>query len=146
MLEPLELLRLAGVRKYEFKLVLPLNEVFCATDDGVLCCCTNFLRSVVLSAPLFDWCRVVVDGDWVFDDFNPIFRTVFIDAELFSDDLELRKLVREPLRSTSCRFVDIGPVSMLRRNELVRFGMMLDRVCGVTFVDDARNDRLRSKL
>lgn len=145
MLEPLELLRLAGVRKYEFKLVLPLNEVFCVADDGVLCCCTNFLRNVVLSATLFDTCRVV-DGDWVFDDFKPIFRTVFIDAELFSDDLELRKLVREPLRSTSCRLVDIGAVSMLRRNELVRFGMMLDRVCGVTFVDDARNERLRSKL
>lgn len=84
--------------------------------------------------------------------FNPlIFRTVFIDAELFSDERELRNDVRDPLRSTSCLFDDIVPVSMVRRNEFVRFGIMLDRECGIEFdndavVLDARNDRLRSKL
>lgn len=88
------------------------------------------------------------------DCFNPlILRTVFIDAELFNDDRELRKLVRDPLRSTS--FVDIVPMvsePIVRRNELVRFGMILDRECGIELdIDDdvvlaARNDRLRSKL
>lgn len=87
-----------------------------------------------------------MDGDCVADDFIPIFRTVFIEAELFNDDLELLKLVREPLLSTSCLLDAIGPVSTLRRSELVRFGITLVRECGVTFVEAARNDRLRSKL
>lgn len=33
--------------------------------------------------------------------FKGTFRTVFIDVALFNDERELRKLVREPLRSTS---------------------------------------------
>lgn len=87
------------------------------------------------------------DGDCTADGFNPIFRTVFVEAELFSDDRELRKLVREPLRSTSCLLVDIEPASMLRRSELVLFGMMLVLVCGgATVVEAERNERLRSKL
>lgn len=88
-----------------------------------------------------------MDGDCdVVVTFWPIFRTVFIEAELFNDDRELRKLVRDPLRSTSCLLDDIGPISLLRRSEFVRFGIMLVRECGVTFVEAARNDRLRSKL
>lgn len=143
MLDPLELLRLAGVLKYEFKLLLPFSIAFCEFDDGVLCCWTNFLRSEFLSDEL-DEC-LVVDGDCVDDAFNPIFRTVLIDAELLSDDRELLRLVREPLRSTSL-LDELAPVSALRRNEFVLFGMMLDRECGGTVVEAARNDRLRSKL
>lgn len=159
MLDPLELLRLAGVRarKYEFTLLLPLSVLLdccCAVadaDDGVLCCCINFFRSDALSA---DDCRTAT-GAWATmppEVFNPlILRTVLIDAELFNDDLELRSDVREPLRSTSCLFDDIVPVSMVQRNEFVRFGIMLDRECGIELdsddvVLDARNDRLRSKL
>lgn len=84
--------------------------------------------------------------------FNPlILRTVLIDAELFNDERELRSDVREPLRSTSCLFDDIVPVSMVRRNEFVRFGIILDRECGIELDNDdvvlvARNDRLRSRL
>lgn len=148
MLEPLDDERLAGVLKYEKLLLLLLFAFDCC------CCCFgvefNFLRKFVLSVTGFVECRFVVDAV-VFDgveaiDFDVIFRTVFIDAELFNDDLELRKLVRDPLRSTSCRFDVIAAESTLRRSEFVLFGMMLLRDCGVTVVDAARNDRLLAKL
>lgn len=43
---------------------------------------------------------MVVDRGEVANDFCPTFRTVFVEAALFRDDLELRKLVLDPLRST----------------------------------------------
>lgn len=141
MLEPLELLRLAGVLRYEFRLLLPFNVLF----DAVLCCCTSFFLNDVLSATELELCRVD-DGDCVVDGLSPMFRTVLIEAELFNDDLELRKEVREPLLSTSCLLVDIDPVSILRRKEFVLFGIMLVLACGVTTDGVARNERLRSKL
>lgn len=86
----------------------------------------------------------------------PTFLTVFVDAALFSDDRELRKLVRELLRSTSRLLSEIAAAAPLPadwptldcesvfRSEFVRFGSIV-RWTEVA-VAGTRNDRLRSKL
>lgn len=132
MLEPLELLLDAGVRA-----VVVADDDLGAdtfTDDielDALCRVNGFLYNV-LSAE--------VDG--VRCAFNGTFRTVFIDVALFRDDRELRKLVRELLRSTSlllCALV--WSADFL--NELVLRGMTL-RLVGAGA--DVLNERLRSRL
>lgn len=77
-----------------------------------------------------------------------IFRTVFVDAELFNEDRELRRLVRDPLRSTSIERLLFEPLSIARtRNEFVRLGVTVLRVfVDAKFVVAARSDRLRAKL
>lgn len=141
MLDPLELLRLAGVRKYVelFELLFD-GEVFNVV--GALDCENSCFRKLLSDVVL------VLDDVVAVDEVFPIFLTVFIEAELFSDDRELRKLVRDALRSTSVLLDGlIADGSTLRRNELVLFGMMLFRDCVIGVgVSAARSDRLRVKL
>lgn len=93
---------------------------------------------------LLDFSGATVDG------LIPTFFTVFADAELFNDDLELRRLVRELLRSTQRLFVAVDGTlefESVFRNELVRFGNTVRGTDAVRDCDvEARNDRLRSKL
>lgn len=134
ILEPLELLRLAGIRDRTGDAA---NGVFAGL--GV----NGFLY--------IDFSRLIVGvrvGNADFAAVAAVLRTtVFVDAELFNDDRELRKLVREPLRSTTSvtrDFTVIG-ASPPRRNEFVRFGNApaVD-VRSVELVDGIRSDRLRS--
>lgn len=90
--------------------------------------CDNFFLKPLLSVPplavLLKWRVEVVFGMA----FIPTFRTVFVEAELFNDDRELRRLVLDPLRSTSNDRV-FGPLSNVRaRSEFVRMGVMVVRV------------------
>lgn len=98
---------------------------------------------------------VAVDRGEVADDFWPTFRTVFVETALFSDDLELRRLVRDPLRSTASTELvvrlftgptDVPPCPLLSRKEFVRFGKTPVRNAMLGTVDGIRNDRLRSRL
>jgi len=125
MLEPLELLRLAGTRVR----LVDAFELFCSTNGffGI----------------------ADVDG------FNGIFLTVLVDTALLSEERELLKLVRELLLSTSKRLFggnDFGRLNVCcccccvgsgRLNELVRRGVELalrDTDGGL----DVRKDRLLS--
>ena len=69
---------------------------------------------------------------------------MFVEVALFNDDLELRRLVRELLRSTYRLVDDVCGSAGLRR-EFVRRGMTL-RVDVEATVGPDRNDLLRSKL
>lgn len=108
--------------------------------------CDNFLRKPLLSDDPLEVDRWrAVDAFGIV--FIVIFRTVFVDAALFNDERELRRLVRDPLRSTSNERVP-GPLSRVRaRRDVVRIGAMVLRVLDDgTFDGSARSDRLRAKL
>lgn len=87
ILDPLELLRLAGT----------LETVFVCLDAGDGCS----------KSGLFDVLALAVDVDG----FVGIFLTVFVDTALFNDDLELLKLARELLLSTSNRLFAMDEIT-----------------------------------
>lgn len=133
MLDPLELLRLAGVRD---DVVTDDERIFDGVFDvgTAFCNISGFLYSVLSNV-------MVVIGV-TRGVFNGTLRTVLIEVALFNDERELRKLVREPLRSTS-RLLDGVAVSVVFRSELVRRGTI------ALFDGDAAadlSDRLRSRL
>ena len=105
MLEPLELLLLAGTRAPTVRVGVP---VFCRS------------KGFLLNA---DELLAAVCG------FNGIFFTVFVETALFNDDLELLKLVRELLLSTSLFSLladgaRLFEVSGLRRDPARRGGVV----------------------
>lgn len=123
MLEPLELLRLAGARDADDNFAV---DNFDAGDDELPFSGDDF----------FGFGLSNDDGGR-----NGIFLTVFVDAELFSDERELRKLFRELLRSTGRLCVDVISVFL---SEFVRFGSVVLRPMAAKFPD--RRERDRSKL
>lgn len=131
MLEPLELLRLAGVRGDASDDSFMVDAVF----DGFVAC-NDFFGAARFST--------TCDGEWSDDGFNAKFFTVCVDAELFSDERELRKLFLELLLSTSRLFA--SAVTSDLRNEFVRFGIDALRTDVVADKLLARSERLRSRL
>lgn len=120
ILDPLELLRLAGTRFED----LAIGE-FCVARGRLLG---------------DDSVEEVMYG------LRATLRTVLAETELFRDDRELRKLVRELLRSTSLLAGDEAWLCASDfRNELVLLGMT---VWGVGFFGstELRIDRLLSTL
>lgn len=142
ILDPLELLRLAGVRvdgdvtdvTDDFGVAFAFAFAFV---DALLCVDNGFLYADFASSR-GDVRAVVV--------FNAIFLTVFVDVALFSDERELRKLVRELLRSTSRLCCIVFEFESDFFSELVRFGIIVLRTDEVLAEFEARNERLRSKL
>lgn len=120
MLEPLELLRDAGVRF----VVLFVGAAFC-----------------VLSGRLRGLEALTFGG---VADFNGTFLTVFVETALLIEERELRRLARELLRSTSRRrFADPSLLApALTRIDVARF------VCSCEILDGGapRSERDFSKL
>lgn len=121
MLEPLELLRLAGTRvtvAVRFVVEAVCNDLFTTGTDEDVC------------------------------GFNGIFLTVFVDTALFKDERELLKLVLELLLSTAVLRFAIGGVAFwtsVLLSEFVRRGVVfrLRNDDGGALV---RIDRLRSNV
>uniref|UniRef100_A0A2M4C5Y2 Putative secreted protein n=1 Tax=Anopheles marajoara TaxID=58244 RepID=A0A2M4C5Y2_9DIPT len=152
MLEPLELLRLAGAPRWMLLLAVPsgrfVGELLADNVDGP---CSGL--ALASGVALFE---LALSGGTL--------RTVFVDTALLSEERDDRKLVRELLRSTSCERLALairptsppsvdGPV---RRIEAVRRGStarlpvaLVPPLAANDVVDDddggTRSDRLRSR-
>lgn len=93
MLEPLELLRLAGVRAVVDGAVTDVERMVVVDNGFDVGRTSGFLYTVLSNVIVVIGCDRVV--------FSGTLRTVLTDVALLSDDRELRRLVRDPLRSTS---------------------------------------------